>query len=167
MKQFKNYEQAKKNAEYAGGSKLPTGAYVCKIMDVKYQNGENGNSDMIKLQFDISEGEFKDFFKVLWKEFRVAVLCGISLGTAAIIKVMLVDHLIMKNDEVTFTVALVVGLTLLATILCAKAIGCSLPLLAKKVGLDPAVMASPFITTIVDAVSLLVYFRIASGLLTF
>lgn len=63
MKQFKNYEQAKKNAEYTGGPKLPAGAYVCKIMDVKYQNGENGNSDMIKLQFDISEGEFKDFFK--------------------------------------------------------------------------------------------------------
>ena len=70
-----------------------------------------------------------------------------------------------RNNEVTLQVAIVVGVTLIATILCAKMIGCSLPLLAKKIGFDPAVMASPFITTIVDAVSLLVYFRVASSVL--
>ena len=78
---------------------------------------------------------------------------------------MLVDRLIMGNDEVSIMVALVVGLTLAVTVLCAKMVGCTLPMLAKKLGFDPAVMASPFITTIVDALSLLVYFGIATSLL--
>jgi magnesium transporter len=80
-------------------------------------------------------------------------------------KVMLVDNILMKNPEVTIFVALVVGLTLFATIVSAKIIGCALPLLAKKTGLDPAVMASPLITTIVDAGSLMIYFKIACMLL--
>ena len=141
-------------------------AFIPMLMDTGGNSGSQASVTVIR-GISLGEVEFRDFFRVLWKEFRVALLCGASLGTAAMLKVMLVDHMIMKNDEVTWTVALVVGITLLATILCAKAIGCSLPLFAKKIGLDPAVMASPFITTIVDAVSLLVYFRVASGLLTF
>ena len=79
---------------------------------------------------------------------------------------MLVDRLILGNTDVTMMVALVVCLTMAITILCAKIVGCSLPMLAKKLGFDPAVMASPFITTIVDALSLLVYFGIAKALLS-
>ncbi len=141
-------------------------AFIPMLMDTGGNSGSQASVTVIR-GISLGEVEFSDFFKVIWKELRVAVLCGVSLGTAAMLKVMLVDHMLMKNDEVTWTVAIVVGLTLFATIICAKSIGCTLPLLAKKIGLDPAVMASPFITTIVDAVSLLVYFRIASGLLTF
>ena len=88
------------------------------------------------------------------------------LGVAAIGKVMLVDNLLMQNPEVTIFVALVVGVTLFATIVAAKLIGCALPLIAKKTGLDPAVMASPLITTLIDTVSLLVYFYFASLILS-
>ena len=93
------------------------------------------------------------------------MLCGIALSMLCFAKIMLVDHLLLGNDAVTMTVALVVCLTMAVTILCAKVVGCTLPLLAKKLGFDPAVMASPFITTIVDALSLLVYFGIAKALL--
>ena len=79
---------------------------------------------------------------------------------------MLVDRWIMGNDKITVTVAAVVCITLALTVLVAKVIGCSLPMLAKKLGFDPAVMASPFITTIVDAVSLLLYFGVATMVLT-
>ncbi len=78
---------------------------------------------------------------------------------------MLVDRWLLRNPAVTPQVALVVCATLMGTVFCAKLVGCSLPLLAKRVGFDPAVMASPFITTIVDAISLLIYFRFASALL--
>ena len=101
----------------------------------------------------------------MWKEIRTAVLCGVTLAAACFLKIMLVDRLLLGNTDVTWLVAFVVCVTLALTVLVAKVIGCSLPLLAKKLGFDPAVMASPFITTIVDALSLLVYFGIASALL--
>ena len=101
---------------------------------------------------------------MVWKEFRVSILCGISLAAATFAKIFLVDKLIMGND-ITVAIALVVCITLALTIVCAKIIGCIMPLLAKKLGFDPAVMASPFITTIVDAVSLLIYFMMASAIL--
>ena len=106
-----------------------------------------------------------DVRAVIWKETRVSLLCGVSLAVVCFGKVLLVDRMLMHNPEVTVTVALVVCLTMILTILVAKLIGCTLPLLAKKIGLDPAVCASPFITTIVDALSLLIYFAIASALL--
>ena len=102
--------------------------------------------------------EFGDLLRVLWKELRVSLLCGGTLGVVNFVKLMLLDRL-------TFTVAAVVSLTLVFTIVVAKLVGGVLPMLAKKLKLDPAVMASPFITTIVDAVSLLIYFRFASLLL--
>ena len=139
-------------------------AFIPMLMDTGGNSGSQASVTVIR-GISLGQVEFRDFFRVIWKEFRVALLCGLLLGGAAVGKVMLVDHLIMHNSEVTFSVAIVVGCTLIATILCAKMIGCSLPLLAKKIGFDPAVMASPFITTIVDAVSLLVYFRVASSIL--
>lgn len=135
-------------------------AFIPMLMDTGGNSGSQASVTVIR-GISLGQVEFKDFFKVVWKEIRVSVLCGVTLGAAALIKVMLVDHLLMKNDDVDWNVAIVVSLTLLATIICAKFIGCSLPLLAKKIGFDPAVMASPFITTIVDAVSLLVYFAVA------
>lgn len=96
--------------------------------------------------------------RIIWKECRVAVLCGVTLAAANFVKLMLFDR-------VGASIAMVVCLTLIATVIVAKVIGCTLPMLAKKVGFDPAVMASPFITTAVDAISLLVYFQIAKLLL--
>ena len=95
----------------------------------------------------------------------MAVICGAALAAANFIKLMLVDRMLFNNPEVTVTVAAVICITLVCTVLCAKVVGCTLPMLAEKLGFDPAVMSSPFITTIVDALSLLIYFRFAVGIL--
>ena len=104
-------------------------------------------------------------FTVLWKEIRTAVLCGISLAAVCFLKVLLVDRLLMHNESISLSVDLVICLALGVTVVMAKMVGCTLPLLAKRLGFDPAVMASPFITTIVDALSLLVYFLFAKTIL--
>lgn len=109
--------------------------------------------------------ELRDIFRTIWKEIRVAVICGGVLAIVNFGKMMLVDRLLLGNPEITTEVALVVCLTLVVTVFVAKFIGCILPILAKAIKLDPAVMASPFITTIVDAISLLAYFVIAQSLL--
>ena len=99
----------------------------------------------------------------MWfKEIRVGILCALSLGAVAFGKIMLIDRFVMNNSEVTLSVGLVVSVTLALTVIISKLVGASLPILASRVGLDPAVMASPFITTAVDAISLIVYFLIAS-----
>ena len=138
-------------------------AFIPMLMD---SGGNAGSQASVTIIRGISLGEidFADIFKVVWKEFRVSILCGISLAIATFAKIFLVDKLIMGN-EITISIALVVCITLALTIICAKIIGCIMPLLAKKLGFDPAVMASPFITTIVDAISLLIYFMMASALL--
>lgn len=135
-------------------------AFIPMLMDT---GGNSGSQASVTIIRGLSLGEIgvKDVFKVMWKEFRVSILCGLSLAAAAFLKVILIDGLLMGNSDVSTTVALVVALTLWVTVMCAKLIGCSLPIVAKKLGFDPAVMASPFITTIVDAVSLLVYFGFA------
>ena len=139
-------------------------AFIPMLMGTGGNAGSQASVTVIR-GISLGQVEFRDFFSVLWKECRVSLLCGIVLGVAAVGKVMLVDNLLMKNPEVTIFVALVVGLTLFATIVSAKIIGCALPLLAKKTGLDPAVMASPLITTLIDTVSLLVYFYFATIIL--
>ncbi len=135
-------------------------AFIPMLMDT---GGNSGGQASVTVIRGISLGEIgiKDIFKVMWKELRVSLLCGATLFVASFLKVVLIDGLLMGNSGVTLTVALVVALTLWVTVFFAKLIGCSLPLIAKKIGLDPAVVASPFITTIVDAVSLLVYFGFA------
>ena len=133
--------------------------------------GNSGSQASVAVIRGISLGEieFKDIFKVIWKECRVSVLCGVSLGIAGFGKVMLVDYLIMHTVGTSVTsalwIALVVGITLAFTVICAKFIGCTLPMLAGKIGLDPAVMASPLITTVMDSVSLLIYFAAAAVIL--
>ena len=110
----------------------------------------------------LGEIEFKSMFKVLWKELRVAVLCGLTLATANFIKLLLFD---LRGHENAFFIALVVSLTLVGTIIMAKIVGSSLPLLSSKIGLDPAVMANPLISTVCDSLSLLIYFAVASAVL--
>ncbi len=137
-------------------------AFIPMIMGTGGNSGSQ-SSVMVIRGLSVGEIEIKDTLKVLWKEIRVSVLCGVSLAVACFVKIVLVDGMLLHTDGVNELVALVVALTLCATVICAKVIGCILPIIAKLLHLDPAVMASPFITTIVDAVSLFVYFSIAKN----
>ena len=136
--------------------------FIPMLMDTGGNSGSQSSVTIIR-GLSLEEIEFTDLFQVVWKEIRVAVLCGLCLALACYAKIMLIDRMLMGNDAVTPAIALIVCLTLAVTVLMAKTVGCTLPILAKKIGFDPAVMASPFITTIVDALSLLVYFGIASA----
>ena len=139
-------------------------AYIPMLMDT---GGNCGSQASVTVIRGISLGEisFSDILRVIWKEIRVAVVCGVTLAAANFVKLMLIDRLLFHNAMMTIPVAAVICCTMVCTVLCAKLVGCTLPLLAKKIGFDPAVMASPFITTIVDALSLLIYFRFATMLL--
>ena len=139
-------------------------AFIPMLMDTGGNSGSQASVTVIRA-LSLDDIEFEDLPVVIWKEIRTAVLCGGSLAAACFAKLMVVDKMILGNEAVNTTVAAVVCSTMALTVLVAKLIGCSLPMIAKKLGFDPAVMASPFITTIVDAVSLLVYFAIASSLL--
>ena len=139
-------------------------AFIPMLMDTGGNSGSQASVTVIRA-LSLDDIEFEDLPVVIWKEIRTAVLCGISLAAACFAKLMIVDKMILGNEAVNTTVAAVVCSTMALTVLVAKLIGCSLPMIAKKLGFDPAVMASPFITTIVDAVSLLVYFAIASSLM--
>lgn len=132
-------------------------AFIPMLMDTGGNAGSQASVSVIR-SLSLDEVEFKDTFKVIWKEIRVALLCGIVLALANFAKLLLFD-------KVTVLIALVVCITLVVTVFFAKLIGCSLPMIAKRLGFDPAVMASPFITTLVDACSLLIYFKMASLLL--
>ena len=139
-------------------------AYIPMLMDTGGNCGSQASVTVIR-GISLSEIEFSDIFRVIWKEIRVAVICGITLAAANFVKLLLVDRMLFRNELVTIPVAIVICCTMVCTVLCAKIVGCTLPLLAKKVGFDPAVMASPFITTIVDAISLLIYFQFATAIL--
>ncbi|MBO4879447.1 MAG: magnesium transporter [Clostridia bacterium] len=134
-------------------------AYIPMIMDTGGNSGSQASVTIIR-SISLGEVEFKDIFKVIFKEFRVAILCGLTLATLCFGKLMLIDGLPATG---AVAIALTVSGTLFITVILAKFFGCTLPLLVKKIGLDPAVMASPMITTVVDALSLLVYFLIASN----
>ncbi len=139
-------------------------AFIPMLMDTGGNSGSQSSVTVIRA-LSLNELEFSDIFKVIWKEIRTALLCGTALAALCFGKIMLVDNLLLKTEGVTVMVAITVSLTLMVTVLCAKLVGCTLPMFAKKLGFDPAVMASPFITTIVDALSLLVYFAAATALL--
>ena len=149
-----------------------TALAACIVLNsfIPMLTGTGGNSGTqastaVIRALSLDEVEFSDLGHVIWKELRVALLCGACLGGANFVKMMLVDRALLHNAAVTPTVALVVCLTLVFVVFFAKLVGCSLPILAERIGLDPAVMASPFISTIVDAISLIIYFRFASLLL--
>jgi magnesium transporter len=126
--------------------------------------GNAGSQASVSVIRALSLGEihFKSIFLVLWKEFRVSILCGITLAAANFVKLLLFD---LNGQENAFMIALVISLTLVGTIIMAKLVGSSLPLLASKVGFDPAVMANPLISTVCDSLSLLIYFGVAKLIL--
>jgi magnesium transporter len=132
-------------------------AFIPMIMDTGGNAGGQASVTIIR-GLSLNEIQYRDVFTVLWKEIRVAVLCGVTLACANFLKLIFLDR-------VEIMVAIVVCLTLMIAVLIAKVVGSLLPIFAKKIGFDPAVMASPFITTIVDALALLIYFLIATRLL--
>lgn len=132
-------------------------AYIPMLMDTGGNAGGQASVTIIR-GLSLNEIEYRDVGKVIWKEFRVALCCGLALAAANFAKLLLLDKL-------TVSVAIVVCVTLVCAVLAAKFIGCTLPILAKRLGFDPAVMASPFITTLVDVISLMVYFQIATHVL--
>ena len=139
-------------------------AFIPMLMDTGGNSGSQSSVTVIRA-ISLGEIDFLDLAAVVWKEIRSSVMCGIALACACFGKIMLIDRLLLHNTDVTVMVALVVCFTMVLTVMVAEMIGCTLPIIAKRLGFDPAVMASPFITTIVDAVSLLLYFGIASALL--
>lgn len=136
---------------------LGLAAFMPMLMDTGGNAGSQASVTIIR-GLSLGEIEMRDILRIIWKEFRVALLCGITMAAATFGKIMLID----RPGTAT---ALVVSTTLIATIITAKLVGCTLPVLAKRIGFDPAVMASPFITTIVDALSLMIYFNIATAIL--
>ena len=132
-------------------------AFIPMLMDTGGNAGGQASVTVIR-GLSLGEIEYRDVPRVIWKEIRVAVMCGMTLAAANFLKLMFLDR-------VGLLVSAVVCLTLVASVVIAKLVGCSLPILAKRIGFDPAVMASPFITTIVDALSLLLYFSFATKIL--
>ncbi len=139
-------------------------AFIPMLMGTGGNSGSQSSVTIIRA-LSLDEVDFRDIGRILLKELCTALMCGLVLGLVCFVKIWLVDKLLMGNDAINFMVDAVVCLTLAVTVVCAKIVGCSLPILAKAVHLDPAVMASPFISTIVDALSLLVYFLFAQMLL--
>ena len=135
--------------------------FVPMIMGTGGNSGGQSSVTVIR-SLSLGELEFKDIFRVMYKELTVGVMAGAAVGIATFLKVVLIDRLLLGNPDVSVIVALAVAVSLALTIIFAKLIGAALPILAKRLGFDPAVMASPFITTLVDAASLLIYFVIAA-----
>ncbi len=152
------------NFESALAAQVVLTTFIPMLMGTGGNSGSQSSVTVIRA-LSLGELEFSDLWNVVWKEIRTAVLCGVALSAACFGKLMLIDRWLLGNPEVTVMVAAVVCITMALTVLSAKIVGAVLPMLAKKLGLDPAVMASPFITTIVDALALLIYFRIAVTLL--
>lgn len=145
------------SAEEALSACVVLTAYIPMLMGTGGNAGGQSSGTIIR-GLSLEEIEFRDMFKVVWKELRVAMLCGAALFVVCFAK-------LMWFDKVGMSIAIVVCITLVCTLLIAKVVGAVLPMLAQKIGLDPAVMASPFITTIVDALSLIIYFNVAMNLL--
>ena len=139
-------------------------SYIPLLSGTGGNSGTQASTAVIRA-LSLGEVRFGDLLRVVWKECRVALVCGLCLAIANFAKMMAVDRWLLGNPSVTPAVAAVVCSTLVGTVACAKLVGSSLPILAEKLGFDPAVMASPFITTIVDALSLLIYFRFAIWIL--
>ena len=139
-------------------------SFIPMLMDTGGNSGGQASVTVIRA-LSLNEIDMRDIFKVIWKELRVGLLCGSSLAAINFVKVLLVDRLMLGMTGVTLKVDLVISLTLIVEVTLAKMIGCSLPIIAKRLKLDPAVMSSPFVTTIVDAISLLIYFGFATAVL--
>ena len=132
-------------------------AFIPMLMDTGGNSGSQSSVTIIR-GLSLGDIEFRDIFRVIFKELRVSFFCGLTLAAANFAKLMLLDRVGMQ-------ISLVVSITIVCTVMFAKVVGCTLPMVAKKIGFDPAVMASPFITTIVDAVWQIIYFNIAVTIL--
>lgn len=139
-------------------------AFMPMLMGTGGNSGSQASTAVIR-SLSIGDTEPKDVLMVIWKELRVSLLCGVTLAAVNFVKMFLVDKLLLGNGDVTMMVALTVCITVLFVVVFAKIVGCTLPMIAEKIGIDPAVMASPLISTLTDAVSLLIYFAIARMLL--
>ncbi len=139
-------------------------AYIPMLMDTGGNAGSQASVTIIR-SLSLNQISFKDIWRVIWKELRVSIIVGITLAAANFVKLILIDKMLFNNDAITYSVAIVICVTIFMIVVVAKFIGCTLPILTKKIGFDPTVMASPFITTIVDALGLIVYFRIATYIL--
>lgn len=134
--------------------------FIPMLMGTGGNSGAQASTAVIR-SLSIGDTEPRDVLSVIWKEFRVSILCGITLAVVNFAKMLLVDQMLLNNSAVTITVAAVVSLAIVFIVMFAKVVGSTLPILAEKLGVDPAVMANPLISTITDAVSLLIYFEIA------
>ena len=139
-------------------------AVVPMMMDTGGNSGSQSSVTVIRA-LSLGELEIGDVLHVLWKEFRASLLLGITLGGACFIKLSLIDNLMFGFSDYTPLTCLIISIALVATVIISKLVGCTLPILAKRLRLDPAVVASPFITTIVDALSLMLYCSLAVAVL--
>ena len=150
--------------EDALAAQIALSAFIPMLMGTGGNSGSQSSVTVIR-GLSLGEIQFRDIGHVLWTELRTALMCGVALAVVCFVKIWLVDHLLFGNQDITLMVDLVVCCALCVTVVVAKIVGCLLPIGAKALNLDPAVMASPFISTIVDALSLLVYFLFANLIL--
>ena len=139
-------------------------AFIPMLMGTGGNSGAQSSTAVIR-SLSLGDTEPRDVLKVMWKEWRVALLCGITLGVINFGKMLLLDGFILHNDSVTVLVAATVSLSIVFIVMFAKVVGSTLPILAEKIGVDPAVMANPLISTVTDAVSLLIYIYVAKLIL--
>lgn len=140
--------------------------FIPMLMGTGGNSGAQASTAVIR-SISLGDTEPEDVGRVIWKEFRVAILCGVTLAAVNFVKMLLVDRMLLNNGGVTLTVAAVVSLAIVLIVIFAKVVGSVLPIVAEKLGVDPAVMANPLISTITDAVSLLIYFEIAKLMISF
>ena len=140
--------------------------FIPMLMGTGGNSGAQASTAVIR-SISLGDTEPEDVGRVIWKEFRVAILCGVTLAAVNFAKMLLVDRMLLNNDGVTITVAAVVSLSIVLIVMFAKVVGSVLPIAAEKLGVDPAVMANPLISTITDAVSLIIYFEIAKLMISF
>ena len=138
--------------------------FIPMLMGTGGNSGSQSSTAVIR-SLSIGDTEPSDILSVIWKEIRVAVMCGVCLACVNFVKMLVVDRILLGNPEVTTLVAFTVSATIVFVVIFAKAVGCTLPMIAEKIGIDPAVMASPLISTITDAVSLLIYFALSTLIL--
>lgn len=140
-------------------------AFIPMLMGTGGNSGSQSSVSVIRA-LSLGDIDFKDIFKVIWKEFRVSVMVGVVLSLINFVKLYLIDYLLLHtfDNDIVILEMLTICITLVFVVIVAKIVGSVLPIIAQKIGLDPTVMASPFVTTILDAVSLLIYFGIATAL---
>ena len=135
-------------------------AFIPMLMGTGGNSGAQASTAVIR-SLSLGDTEPRDALRVVWKELRVALLCGVTLAAVNFVKMLLVDRLLLGNANVTVLVSVTVSLSIVFVVMFAKVVGSMLPIAAEKIGVDPAVMANPLISTVTDAVSLLIYIYVA------